>query len=111
MLNRLKKPKITVGIDGSVYRFNQPYFGTMLSQTINALLESPCEVSLCSLCLVEALLTSVFSFQFSLKLSSDGSGRGAALVAAVAARLVKERRGPRTKRAKASTKDENCVMM
>lgn len=70
LLKRMQKPYVTVGVDGSVYRFH-PTFHDLLDQKIDELVDGKLE--------------------FQLMLSEDGSGRGAALVAAVATRITKER--------------------
>ncbi|XP_076240204.1 hexokinase A isoform X1 [Calliopsis andreniformis] len=62
LLNKMGENNVTVGIDGSVYRFH-PHFHDLMTEKINQLQ----------------------SYKFDLMLSEDGSGRGAALVAAVAA--------------------------
>lgn len=64
LLNKMNEPHVTVGIDGSVYRFH-PHFHSLMMQKI-AQLTKP-------------------NIKFDLMLSEDGSGRGAALVAACAA--------------------------
>uniref|UniRef100_A0A5S6QLY4 Phosphotransferase n=1 Tax=Trichuris muris TaxID=70415 RepID=A0A5S6QLY4_TRIMR len=69
LLNRIQKPLVTVGVDGSVYRYH-PNFGSRLKFAIN-LLKDP-------------------ALKFELKLSQDGSGLGAALVAAVAWRVSQQ---------------------
>ncbi|CAG9562747.1 unnamed protein product [Danaus chrysippus] len=65
LLNKMSEPRVTVGIDGSVYRFH-PHFHTLMCDKIATLVRP--------------------GLQFDLMLSEDGSGRGAALVAAVACR-------------------------
>ncbi|KAL6732132.1 hypothetical protein Aduo_002925 [Ancylostoma duodenale] len=70
LLNRMKRPYVTVGVDGSVYRFH-PTFPRLLDEKIDQLIEGDIE--------------------YQLMLSEDGSGRGAALVAAVATRIKRER--------------------
>lgn len=70
LLNRMQKPDVTVGVDGSVYRFH-PTFRFLLQEKISHLID--------------------VGLKFSLKLSEDGSGRGAALVAAVACRVKLEK--------------------
>jgi hexokinase len=65
-LNRMKKPYVTVGVDGSVYRFH-PTFPDLLDQKVDQLIDG--------------------NLEYQLMLSEDGSGRGAALVAAVATRM------------------------
>ena len=67
LLNKMDDNNVTVGIDGSVYRFH-PHFHDIMTEKI----------------------TQLQDHKFNLMLSEDGSGRGAALVAAVAAK--KERR-------------------
>ncbi|XP_017762059.1 PREDICTED: hexokinase type 2 isoform X2 [Eufriesea mexicana] len=62
LLNRIGEDNVTIGIDGSVYRYH-PYFHDLMAEKISQLQ----------------------SRKFDLMLSKDGSGRGAALVAAVAA--------------------------
>ncbi|VDM46907.1 unnamed protein product [Toxocara canis] len=69
LLSRMQKPYVTVGIDGSVYRFH-PTFARILDQKIDKLLEP--------------------NLEYQLMLSEDGSGRGAALVAAITARMNQE---------------------
>ncbi|XP_011170061.1 hexokinase type 2 isoform X2 [Solenopsis invicta] len=61
LLNKMGENNVTVGIDGSVYRFH-PHFHDLMTEKINQLQ----------------------NYKFDLMLSEDGSGRGAALVAAVA---------------------------
>ncbi|GLV44227.1 Hexokinase A [Carabus blaptoides fortunei] len=65
LINKMDEKSVTVGIDGSVYRFH-PYFHDLMTEKISELVSSDIE--------------------FDLMLSEDGSGRGAALVAAVACR-------------------------
>uniref|UniRef100_F1L343 Phosphotransferase n=1 Tax=Ascaris suum TaxID=6253 RepID=F1L343_ASCSU len=66
LMNRMQKQFVTVAMDGSVYRFH-PTFHRILDETIRRLVNP--------------------KIKFQLMLSEDGSGRGAALVAAVASRL------------------------
>lgn len=65
LINKMGEPHVTVGIDGSVYRFH-PHFHHLMVEKISQLI--------------------VPGIKFDLMLSEDGSGRGAALVAAVACR-------------------------
>jgi len=65
ILNKIKRPHTTVGVDGSVYRFH-PHFHNLMVKKISELTNP--------------------EYNFDLMLSEDGSGRGAALVAAVAAK-------------------------
>ena len=69
VLNKMARPHTTVGVDGSVYRYH-PHFHDLMERKIGELSR----------------------FQFDLMLSEDGSGRGAALVAAVAVRQIQELR-------------------
>lgn len=63
LILRMGEEDITIGVDGSVYRFHPSY---------NALMTEA----------IKELIPENYSFKFVL--SEDGSGRGAALVAAVA---------------------------
>lgn len=65
ILKKINRPHTTVGVDGSVYRYH-PHFHDLMEKKISELLDG--------------------RNAFSLMLSEDGSGRGAALVAAVAVR-------------------------
>ncbi|XP_062127832.1 hexokinase type 2 [Drosophila sulfurigaster albostrigata] len=65
LINRIADRKVVVGIDGSVYRYH-PKFDTYIRNTMQKLVKSDKE--------------------FDIMLSEDGSGRGAALVAAVASK-------------------------
>lgn len=65
ILNKIKRPHTTVGVDGSVYKCH-PHFHDLMEKKIEEL--------------------TVPDYKFDLMLSEDGSGRGAALVAAVAER-------------------------
>lgn len=65
LINRIEEPNVTVGVDGSLYRFH-PHFHNLMNRQIRQLVKS--------------------HLSFKIMLSEDGSGRGAALVAAVATR-------------------------
>ena len=65
ILNKIKRPHTTVGVDGSVYKCH-PHFHDLMEKKIEEL--------------------TVPDYKFDLMLSEDGSGRGAALVAAVSVR-------------------------
>nr|XP_022899850.1 hexokinase type 2-like isoform X1 [Onthophagus taurus] len=67
LLNRMGEQHVTIGVDGSVYRFH-PHFHGLMMKGIGELTNP--------------------GIKFDLMLSEDGSGRGAALVAAVAASKV-----------------------
>jgi hexokinase len=64
---KMGDPNIAIGVDGSVYRFH-PKFHSLMVEKMKELLPK--------------------SYKFKFVLSEDGSGRGAALVAAVAMRGV-----------------------
>ncbi|XP_035219033.1 hexokinase-1-like [Stegodyphus dumicola] len=68
ILNKMKRTHTTVGVDGSVYRYH-PHFRELMESKIDELTDP--------------------NYKFELMLSEDGSGRGAALVAAVAVRCTK----------------------
>lgn len=59
----MQRPYTTVAVDGSLYKYH-PHFHTLLVEKTAQLVNG--------------------RFKFDIKLSEDGSGRGAALVAAVA---------------------------
>ncbi|XP_030571727.1 hexokinase type 2 [Drosophila novamexicana] len=65
LINKMNVKELTVGIDGSVYRYH-PHYHRLLTENMNMLLKG--------------------SVKFELVLSEDGSGRGAALIAAVCAK-------------------------
>lgn len=65
LINRINKPNVTVAIDGSLYRFH-PHFHNLMMQKTQALIND--------------------GLKAHMMLSEDGSGKGAALVAAVAHR-------------------------
>uniref|UniRef100_A0A183BRT5 Phosphotransferase n=1 Tax=Globodera pallida TaxID=36090 RepID=A0A183BRT5_GLOPA len=67
LLNRMQRPNVTIGVDGSVYRFH-PTFKHLLDAKIQP---GGSTVKAC----------------FILVLSEDGSGRGAAVAAAIASRM------------------------
>ncbi|KAK8722199.1 hypothetical protein OTU49_012319 [Cherax quadricarinatus] len=67
LLNRIGEESVTVAVDGSVYRFH-PHFHNLMVEQISQLVKP--------------------GIKFDLMLSEDGSGRGAALVAAVASRCA-----------------------
>jgi len=68
LLNRMKRPFVTIGIDGSLYRFH-PQFHNLMMKKIPDLIPA--------------------SYSFDMMLSEDGSGKGAALIAAVAQRMMR----------------------
>lgn len=68
LLRKMRRgDKTVVGVDGSVYRHHPHFKGLM-----------------------EGKMAELTEYPFELMLSEDGSGRGAALVAAVAARMDPE---------------------
>lgn len=68
LILRIDDENITIGVDGSVYRYH-PDYHDMMTEAVAGLIPS--------------------KFKFKFVLSEDGSGRGAALVAAVASQIVK----------------------
>ncbi|XP_023018710.1 hexokinase type 2 [Leptinotarsa decemlineata] len=66
LMRKIGEKKVAVGIDGTVYKYH-PHFHNLMVEKIKQLIEP--------------------DYEFELILSEDGSGRGAALVAAVAARV------------------------
>ncbi|CAF2746550.1 unnamed protein product [Rotaria sp. Silwood2] len=72
LVNRIGKPHVTIGVDGSLYR-HHPRFKHTMERCMETLVDK--------------------NFQFKLTLSDDGSGKGAAMVACVAdTSLCKETR-------------------
>ncbi|XP_067657628.1 hexokinase-4-like isoform X2 [Haliotis asinina] len=69
LLNKMGRPEVVVGVDGSLYRFH-PHFHDLMMEKVQKLAPD---------------------IRFKLMLSHDGSGKGAALVAAVANRLRDEK--------------------
>lgn len=63
ILNKMQRPYTTVAVDGSVYKYH-PHFHDLMEKKVLELTDP--------------------NYKFDIKLSEDGSGRGAALVAAVA---------------------------
>lgn len=63
LLNKMQRPHTTVGVDGSVFKYH-PHFQSLMSKKTKELTKE--------------------QYKFNLMFSQDGSGRGAALVAAVA---------------------------
>lgn len=66
LINRINKPNATVAVDGSLYRFHPHFHNLMLQKTQSLIKEG---------------------LKLHMMLSEDGSGKGAALVAAVAHRI------------------------
>ncbi|CAH1782861.1 unnamed protein product [Owenia fusiformis] len=71
LLNKISKPEITVAVDGSLYKFH-PKFHDRMVDKISTLVNP--------------------GIKFKLMMSNDGSGKGAALVAAVAYRILQHQR-------------------
>ena len=69
LILKMGDPNISIGVDGSVYRFH-PKFHDLMVEKMTELLPT--------------------SYKFKFVLSEDGSGRGAALVAAVATREIQQ---------------------
>jgi len=72
LINRIGLPQVTVAVDGSLFRFH-PHFKQHMIQMTNQLIKS--------------------GLSMSMMLSEDGSGKGAALVAAVANRVSAAKKG------------------
>ncbi|XP_054711281.1 hexokinase-2-like [Uloborus diversus] len=70
LLNKMQRPETTIGVDGSVYRYH-PFFKQIMEEKIADLTDP--------------------RYKFKLMLSEDGSGRGAAFVAAAAVREKREK--------------------
>ncbi|VDK50323.1 unnamed protein product [Cylicostephanus goldi] len=87
LINRLQRPMVTVGIDGSIYRYH-PLFPKLLDDKIAELIDENLRVLKTHAKIITALTK---PFQYKLMLSEDGSGIGAAVVAAVAARMREPR--------------------
>lgn len=66
LLNKMDRQDVTVAVDGSLYRFH-PHFHDLMVEKIQQLVKP--------------------GIKFKLMLSHDGSGKGAAIVTAVANRL------------------------
>ena len=89
LLNKMGKEHVTVAVDGSVYRFH-PHFHDLMVDKINELINPGLSVSMAENpheLRKEDVDYVRLKLQFDLMLSEDGSGRGAALVAAVACRI------------------------
>lgn len=69
LLNKIQRPHTTIGVDGSVFKYH-PNFNEIMNKRIGELTNP--------------------KYKYTLMLSEDGSGRGAALVAAVAVRQQEE---------------------
>ncbi|CAF1218651.1 unnamed protein product [Didymodactylos carnosus] len=70
LINRINRPNVTVGVDGSLYRYH-PRFKRNMEKCMHALVNK--------------------HIKFKLALSDDGSGKGAALVASVADRTLRRK--------------------
>lgn len=71
LLNKMNRPDVVVAIDGSLYRFH-PHFHDLMMDKLEVLVNP--------------------GIKYRLMLSHDGSGKGAALVAAVADRMLHEKK-------------------
>lgn len=89
IIHKIRRPHTTIGVDGSVYRFH-PHFHHLLNKKMTDLVDPAYKVVNCWQIFFYLLpfikQTFILFIQFDLMLSEDGSGRGAALVAAVAVR-------------------------
>ncbi|VDO45901.1 unnamed protein product [Haemonchus placei] len=86
LINRVERPLVTVGIDGSVYRFH-PVFPQLLDDKIAELIDE--------------------NLRYKLMLSEDGSGIGAAVVAAVANRIQSDRTDQKEEEPQQENQNEN----
>lgn len=83
LLNKMAITPVTVGVDGSLYRYH-PKYKEIMSEKIRGFTDPKIEVRLDIVRMNSSELIGLkFWYQFQLMLSEDGSGRGAALVAAV----------------------------
>ena len=85
LINRIEKPMVTVGVDGSVYRYH-PKFKRNMEKCIKGLIKKSTKVRKNSLSVGAARW--VDFFQFALQLADDGSGVGAALSVAAAMKPI-----------------------
>jgi hexokinase len=83
----MNKPEVTIAVDGSLFRYH-PRLQMIMEETLKGLINPSNKVNIIqkdiSMSLFFHFLTE-FYFKFEIVLSTDGSGRGAAVVAAVAA--------------------------
>lgn len=97
LLNRMPYNDVTIAIDGSVYK-NHPRMNAWLNRLIDIFTNSEKTVSRAAKYPLATTLKSlmrqlsntflhIFAFQFRLLLAEDGSGKGAALTAAIAMKL------------------------
>ena len=93
LINKMGLNNVTVAVDGSVYRFH-PHFHDLMVEKIQQLVNPGTTVNDADLMKeLRPFVWRVFSFlsvQFGLMLSEDGSGRGAAIVAGVVARVARQ---------------------
>ena len=91
LLERMRRPFVAIGADGAVYKCH-PTFKQLMADKITELTEGKHKVGWssfrCCICRINFLI-SVSIFQLKLVLSEDGSGRGAAVAAAIVKRMSK----------------------
>ena len=95
LINRIDKPMVTVGVDGSVYRYH-PKFKRNMQKCIKALVKKNIKVGKIGLSI--RTVQSIDIFQFALELADDGSGVGAALSVAAATKLIESESAKLSKR-------------
>ncbi len=78
IINRINKPNITVGVDGSLYRYH-PRFKRNMEKCMKILVNKNIKVCINR---EDKVHRKTHTFQFDLQLSNDGSGIGAALTVA-----------------------------
>ncbi|KAK6048738.1 Hexokinase [Cooperia oncophora] len=76
VLNRIRRPKMTVAIDGSTYKYH-PFFEHWVVEKVKELLDP--------------------GLKFKVVQTSDGSGKGAALIAAIVTRMKRKEEETRRK--------------
>lgn len=64
LLNKMNRPEVTIGVDGSLYRFH-PHFHDLMEEKIRQLVKPGIKVSICKYCYsltlgVEAILHSPY---------------------------------------------------
>ena len=86
LLKKMNYKDVVVAVDGSVFRFH-PHFPNIVKSRIAQLMGTEYQgfsrFTIRQNCNMKLINSNVKYFQFELMLSTDGSGRGAALVAAV----------------------------
>ena len=88
LLNRMNKKNVTVAVDGSLFRYH-PFLQLELESVLSRLLDPSINVRLRTYFEIEIKKTYKYSIlKFKITLSSDGSSRGAAVVAVIASKKI-----------------------